>query len=356
MSAPIEADGSVHFRAVPAGVYQTEVKCLDHKLVEGPTTVTVAEADIADLLWKVEAGIGLTVHMVDEASEPLPRATTWLSAPDSPMRMALIADAKGISVQRRMLYAGSYTLTPGHGGSDGDPVSVELRDGMDNLDVTVRFNGRCAIVATVKGSDSAPIDDMMVRGLSVIDPNPAADMDDPKTPRERPYESIALGNGRFRIGHLPPGKYRVQAADGVNLPFEASSPASGIVEVSSGVVEVTITVDRSARIRGRVLDSNGQPVPDSWVSASCKRTTASAAPTLPFGPRLRPFTAKRTITNQDGQFTLSDLERSALCTVRAEQPFNFNTVGLKNDVTSGVDDVVVTLAPEADATAEPVLH
>jgi hypothetical protein len=346
MSVPIEADGTVHFRAVPAGEYHAVVKCLDHVLVEGPTLVEVASAAIDNLIWKVDAGIGLVVHMVDEGDHPQPEAISWLTSSTSPVRMALVANADGVYDHTRMLYPGTFTLTPGHGGSDGDPVSVELREGMEKVDVTVRFKGQCAIIATVRGSDSEPIDDMTVRAVSVIRPEQTS-ADDPKAPRERPYEAIPLGNGRFQIGHLPPGRYRVQAADGVNPPFEASGPPGGILQVSKGVVDATIVVNRGASVRGRVVDPSSQPAPDTWVSASCKRTVASETPPGPsFGRKLRPFAGKRTITNQDGQFTLKDLEDSAVCTVRAEQPFGM--AGMTYDVSPGASDVVVALAPVDD--------
>jgi hypothetical protein len=360
ISVPIEADGTVHFRAVPAGTYHVEVKCVDHNLVEGPTLIEIASANILDLVWRVDAGIGLIVHMLDEAGNPLPQAISWLTSAAGPVRMALVADGNGRFEHPRMLYAGTFTITPGHGGSDGDSVNVELREGMEKAEVTVRFKGRCSIIATVRGSKLEPIDDMTVRAVSVIRPsqlggttpdpaNSAAPADDPKAPRERPYDAVALGNGRFRIDHLPPGKYRVQAADGVNPPFEAADVAGGIFEVSRGVVNATITVDRDATIHGRVVDSSGQPIPDTWVSASCKTAAAEALPGPSFGRRFRPFAAKRTISSRDGQFTLRDLESTAICSLRAEQPFGMD--GLKDNVSAGTDDVVVTLTSVEDATA-----
>jgi hypothetical protein len=345
LSAPLEADGSVHFSAVPAGTYHVEVKCVDHLLVEGPTSLEVTTSNVSNLLWKVSTGIGLLVHMVDEAGQPLPQATSWLTSATSPVRMSLVADSKGLFDHPRMLFPGHYTLTPGHGGSDGGPVDIELREGMEKVDVTVRFKGQFAIIASVRGSHSEPIDDLLVRAVSVMHYKPGSEpaFDDPTAPRERPYDAVALGDGRFRIPHLPRGEYRVQAADGVNPPFEAGGPAGGTFQVSTEVTHVTITVDRSANIRGRVVDAAGQPMPDTWVSASCKPSELEARPTLAFGPRLRPFTNKRTITNQEGQFTLNDLAPHTLCTVRAEQPFDL--LGTKENVPAGVSDVLVGLAP-----------
>lgn len=350
MPGPIEGDGTVHFRAVPAGIYHAIVKCADHVLVEGPSQIEVGHTDIDGIVWKVEAGISLVVNMVDEQDHPLPGAIAFVHSSDGPIRMPITADENGRYESLHAFYPGSYTLTPR---PDGDPVEFELSAGVDRVEKTVRFTGSSTIVATVRDRQSEPIDEVTVRALSMVEsgrqldsaPAPTgsaapASQDPDDAPRGRPFESVALGNGTFRIQHLPPGKYRVQAADGVNPPFEADH----IVEVSHSVVNVAITVDRGATIRGRVTDSSGQSIPDTWVAASCKANGVANAPAGPsFGRRLRPFEAKRTISDKDGRFALRDLEGDSVCAVRAEQPFGM--VGIERDVPAGAEGVVVTVRP-----------
>ncbi len=360
LSAPIEPDGTVSFPAVPAGVYHAIVMCDGRTLVQGPSIVEVGRTDVNDLLWKVDTGIGMMVHMVDEADNPLPGAVAWLKSSVSPMNREIVGDVNGQYEQPCTLYPGTYTLTPGHGGSDGDPTTVELRGDVDRVDVTVRFNGKYSIVARVEDTESEPIDDLDVRALSVVEPGQesptrgtAVPIHAEKAGHTLLYDSVPLGNGTFRIGHLRRGKYRVQANDGVNPPFEAGG-AGHTVDVASAIVNVTIMVDRGAIIRGRVVDPSGEPMPDSWVSASCKASD-SERPSLELslGHKFRPFASRRTVSDKDGQFVLRGLEEGIFCSVRAEQPFGM--VGEKGDVRPGVHDLIVALAPagEANGTTSP---
>jgi hypothetical protein len=345
MMTAIEADGSVHFRAVPAGIYHATVQCAHHMLADGPTTLQVAETSIKDVVWKVDPGLALTVHMVDEADNPLPGALVLLGTPRIAASVPLEADASGQCEVPRVLYPGIYRLTPAGRGYEGDPVSVVLREGSGKVEATVRFAGHGSIMATVQNARSEPIEDMRVTATLVA----AAALSgsnsggvDADVPSGRVFGGVSLGRGRFRLGPLPPGRYEVHASDGVNEPIRAGGP-SGVFDVDRGVVAAMITVDRSGSIRGVVVDQSHQPVPDTWVSAQCQETAVD-----PIWARTLAGRPKQTMSDKEGRFVVKDLRADARCTVRAEQPFGL--AGGKSDVSAG-DDIVVALTEVAESPA-----
>jgi hypothetical protein len=72
LAATLERGGDVHFAAVPPGAYRVVVQCAGHVLSDGPTTLTVGHSDVTGVVWKVRAGLGLIVHVVDDAGHPMP--------------------------------------------------------------------------------------------------------------------------------------------------------------------------------------------------------------------------------------------------------------------------------------------
>ena len=363
MMVTIAADGAVYFPAVPPGTYHAVVQCTDRILSEGPTNVEVGTTDVAGLIWKVDAGRGFVVHMVDEADNPLPGALVWLNSPPRAVQVPVKADGSGRAEYPGVLYPGMYWLTParGHGGYEGDPVNVDLREGTGQVEVTVRFRGKASILATVTGTDSKPIDDIAVEAtlLSPSEqsasalPAPAASTTElPEQPAAgipppaARFRAIGLGSGRFRIGPLAAGRYKLEANDGGNPPFEATTP-SGTIEVGSGVASAAIRVDRGASIHGIIVDQSKQPIPDTWVSATCGKAPGQPSPAHLFG-RAPPYATKRTMSGRDGHFTISDVQVNTFCTVRAEEPYGL--VGTINDVRPG-DDVSVSLTEDAKAAS-----
>ena len=357
LPASIEPDGSVHFRGVPAGTYHAVVQCTDQLLVEGPTTLEVGATDVDGVLWKVVPGLRLVVHFVDEAAHPVGGAQGRLVFParragELPMPMGLVADTDGRSEFSGALYPGVYTLEA-DGGYEGQPVSVELREGMGTVDATLRLRGRGSILVKVQTPQGEPVDDVTVFAIASSEPTtaPAAASDAP-TPAKlavsgsslagsRPFAAVALGDGRFRIGPVNAGRFRLRVRDGVNAI--APTPEHGLVDVASGAaVETTVTLDRGGNIRGRVLDSSNQPLPDVWVSAECQQATQNtpAEMTLSEPPPVTGAPGRRVLSDAEGRFTLDRLSPKGPCVVRAEQ--QNGSMGIKRDVRVG-DEIAISL-------------
>jgi hypothetical protein len=99
------------------------VQCPDHLLAGGPTSLEVADKDIANIQWEVDAGLRLTVHVVDEVERPVPGARfvmVWPPPPQGGARpvMPLSADADGRYQVPSVLRPGTYRFEPA-AGSDG---------------------------------------------------------------------------------------------------------------------------------------------------------------------------------------------------------------------------------------------
>ncbi|MGH7271889.1 MAG: carboxypeptidase-like regulatory domain-containing protein, partial [Polyangiaceae bacterium] len=192
------------------------------------------------------------------------------------------------------------------------------------------------ILVSVRTRDGQTIDDVAVKALRTNEPGGDAG---PAVTESVP--GVSLGDGRFRVGPLAQGRYRVEVADGVNPPVQADRAPGGLVEVASGIVEATVTLDRGESLRGRVVDGKGQAVPDVWVSATCRgdggaaKAGADALVMLSSGG-----SGRRVVSGPEGRFAIGGLAARELCTVRAEQPYG--AVGLARDARPG-DDVTVTL-------------
>jgi hypothetical protein len=352
MLTRIEPDGSVHFPAVPAGKYHVTIQCVDHSLKEGPSTLEVANADLDGIRWTVQSGIRLTLHFVDEADQPLPRARGRFAFPARDgirgPAFPVEAEADGHYDYPEPLYPGTYTLRA-ESGYEGEQVPVELREGMARADATLRLLGQGSILVTVRTSDGNPVDDVRV-SADAVDPdhateNPAGGPESESKAfpagapgRRRTIAGISLGNGRFRLGPLASGRYRVKVSDTVNAP-EPRDPSKAIVDVTSrGEVTTDVILDRSGLIRGRILDASQQPVPDVWVSVDCQPLGASGPPKMPNLPGF--LQSNRVLSDPEGRFSLGGLARDAVCTLRGEQPGS--TIGLRRQARPG-DDVVISL-------------
>jgi hypothetical protein len=347
--------GAVRFNAVPPGVYAVNVECTDFLLADGPTTVDVGGASIDGLIWKVHPGVRLIVHAVDESDQPAANAHLRLSneaanngnLADRPYRTAFVVDADG-SYEVTGLVPGVYTLEPDRGYL-GEAVEVDARNST-KVDRTIRLAGRGSILVTVQTPDGLGIDKVHVSGIALgKEAGSLADVSaggQPASPARTsselgsgPAPATSLGNGRFQIGPLPSGSYRVRVSDGINPIAEPTDWPQGIVRVSAGVARATVVLHRGGSIRGRVVDSGGQPLPDIWVGANC---SGNARPSIASAPsHLVP--SGRVLSDAEGIFRIEGLADDALCVVRAEDP-GAGGVGITKNVRSG-DETVVAIAP-----------
>jgi hypothetical protein len=352
----LQADGTVRFEAVPAGKYYVNVQCSDFLLSDGPTTLDIGHADVNGVVWQVEPGVRLSVHAVDELDQPVANAHLWLSSDPAnngagpPRHIPFITDNGG-KHELTGLPPGLYVVEPGSG-YEAQPVTIDARSS-EKVDATIHLQGRGSILVTVQAPDGTGVDQVEVSAAMLSDESPpaadlhaktsAASADHTSSGRSlrRGTPATALGNGRFQIGPLAAGAYRVQASDGVNPPAEPTDWPRGAVRVRAGVAHATVILRRGGSIRGRVVDSSGQGLPDLWVSADCSSRSTDKEPS-PLRARvpLRSGSAARVVSDPEGRFRIDGLERDVSCVVRAEQPGG--SIAVSSKVHPG-DEAVITL-------------
>ena len=318
--ANIEVDGKVRFKGLTRGRYQAVLHCLGHVLAEGPELIDVRDKNI-EVSWKLTSGIGLTVHVVDQAGRAQPGIMVELLMTRStskapPLGMALQSDPRGRVEVSRTLYPGVYTVQP-LGGASAAPVTVELCEGMEHKEVTLTLEGSAAILVSAQDGAQQALDGLYV----------AARKADPAPPGAKPLgliaalgtRAIALGAGRYRIGPLAADAYVVELRDGTNAPVLATGPHGTRIELAAGQeLQVEARLPVTTRVQGTVSDETGQPAANVWVSAS-PELAAAASVREPHAMLLPERT--RVITDHEGAFALEGLVEGARYRFDAKQPF-----------------------------------
>ena len=120
----------------------------------------------------------------------------------------------------------------------------------------------------------------------------------------RPFTATTDREGRFQVGGLEPGRYRVSVQKaGFAMPLDAGVPPLDLAAGEPRSVEIAL--QRGAVIVGRVLDEAGEPLADARVMAMRKMpagtTGASTGPGVlrPAGPSAQ--------SNDLGEFRLFSL-------------------------------------------------
>lgn len=180
---------------------------------------------------------------------------------------------------------------------------MELAEGTLRAEATLRLSGSSALRVRVEDQDGHAIDgvtveaqrldaapDIAAQGIQTAGLMPAG------AAAEGAFVGVPVGAGEYRLGPLVAGAFRVRVHDGLNM-FEPMN-ASHVVLRDAAEYALAITLDRSAQITGEVVDDEGNPVADAWVSAS----TSGAAPVD--GPVQTP-TSARVLTDVDGRFVIT---------------------------------------------------
>jgi hypothetical protein len=291
--ANIGADGAARFSAVPPGHYFVTVQCTGHTLREGPRVLDVGAQPLSPT-WKVGPALRVALQVVDERDQPVARAQ---------FSMRVTTQGRSVVYQDQVDDQGRYDVSgdlyPGTCEIEASPpfssqpVQLELHDGDGTVPVRLKVDGSAAIVATVL-ADGAPADGLTVSASLVGGASPGAG-----------YQASPLGDGRYRIAPLKPGRYAVRVDDGLN----PSALAGEYTLRSADSVEVKASIDRSGRIRGRVVDDQGTGVPDVWVvalaSSSSPAAVAAGNPLSASGGS--PGGRGRVLTEADGRFVLDSL-------------------------------------------------
>ena len=330
LTALSDLSGQIAFDAVPPGNYQSSALCDGYGKTPGPE-VHVAGGRVADLSWRFERGTDVTVRANTQEGGPVAGAQIALtpanadasSRPGGPKPRGARTNADGV-YRFLGVPAGSYDL----GGPEVEnPMRVELRATRDTAEFAVTLKPIGAIEVVVKDAHGRGNSSVLVLVTATAGVPGTGGMGQP------------LGGGRYHIGPLGPGDYRVEIRDGVDPAVNADGP-DGVVHVRAG--EVTridaIYGGHSGRIAGRVVDSGRMPLENVWVTAQ------SSGGANDIAQMMSPVThtaERRSLTNAEGRFVIDGLLEAGTFTVVASH--SLGGEARVDDVAAG-QDVELTLS------------
>jgi protocatechuate 3,4-dioxygenase beta subunit len=297
-----ETPGGIHVAegALP-GTYSVEPACRDFVSRESYPPVTLADKDVTGLAWEVDAGATLRGKVTTRSGEPVEGAlvsahpatgdhladwrSTW-SGDDGRYELRGIrpgAHRLDVSSQRAPAPAGGFAI-------EIASAAVVERD-------LVLDDG-----GTIKGAVVDP-DGKPVGGIYI-----AARLANGR-PSFRPGECKSDDAGAFTCDAIPTGDYRVtaQTTRFARPRLSGDDNAGAAVTVrASQVSTVKLVVEaQSGAIRGTVVDGDGRPVDDAFVSAV--RESEGPGPGFAMLEIRWSWGVRPNLTAADGSFTVPRL-------------------------------------------------
>jgi protocatechuate 3,4-dioxygenase beta subunit len=352
--APTDADGYFEILGVLPGNYT--VGAIGEELlpnISGASAI-VHDRDVTDVLVKMDVG-----HRIRGRVEPPVPAKVSLSLDMGQMSLGKVLDAIAAAFARTTADArGQFDLGPVSDGDytlvaeapDGDHAELDVTvAGTDLEGITLTLQPRASVEGTVVDETGEPQRGMTV-GLTKI----GGGGFDLGAMMRGPFGAGAVPtqeDGTFVARGLDEGEYSVVVRDHKARPIpwvddgDSTEPSPFVVKVPRGerVTGLVLRVQsRTGVLSGRVVDADGAPVADAWVTASLQLTaqefgTMMAGPDVPdpdqrkrvrgvFPPgdaaeafELPGFFAEQPVlTDENGRFTVAQLRPSRRYTVVAE--------------------------------------
>lgn len=381
-AVPTDEDGYFEILGVLPGNYTVGAIGEDVLPNISGTAAVVHDHDLTDLL--VEMDVGLWIR--GRVDPPAP-AKISLSIDTDQMSLGKILDAIAVAFARTTARPdGQFELGPVKDGTyqlvaeapDGEHGELEVTvTGADLEGVTVAMEPRASVAGVVVDEAGAPQPGMTVRlkkveGGSV---NFAVAMRGPFGDGGVPTGE----DGSFVARGLDAGRYSVVVRDKKARPIpwaddgESADPSPMVVEVADGEHQTGVQLriqSRTGTLAGRVVDAQGAPVADAWVTASLQ-VDAEEFGAMMTGPKVpapgererrrgvKPpkggaddfelpafFAEPPVLTDELGQFTITQLRSSRRYNVVAEGERG-GARGRIEDLRPDRRDLVVALEPVA---------
>ncbi len=305
-----EDDGTVHADGVLPGSYNVNVSCDGYRAKDSYPPVVVEGKDLVDLTWLVETGSIVKGKITTKAG--LPVADAQISAQttggDVRAKMAWGSDRSQLdgSYELRDLKPATYKLMldTDKGVPPREDYKVEVPAATTvTKDLVIEDGG--SIKGVVVDSQGVPVDNI------IIDARPLSD---------RSWWSMtpnkSAEDGSFQIDALRPGEYRVVAQrswnDQLRKPGTNDDAEQGekttVVAGKTATVKLVVEAQTGV-IKGTVVDANGAPISDAFISAVRESDAAGSNQSSAYATRGWGWgdDEKPVLTATDGSFTVSKL-------------------------------------------------
>ncbi len=314
---PSTDDGSFEILGLKRGSYIVGAVG-EGSVPEVGKTVEIVDKDVEGLTLELDAGVTLAGRV-----EPAMAGVQLTIKPAASIGFANMFEAvKAALVHGETDASGAFTLRnvpPGAFGleaaaSDGRAGSTPvLVAGTDQGGLLVKLEARASVSGRVVDTGGKP-----AAGIEV-DARRIDDHDRLKISFSGRRDSTTTSpDGSFRLVGLDAGKYRINAITDDSERFEfkkgKTPPSKAEVELdlSAAAVKTAVVLTIEAHdgvIRGTVLGPDKEPAADAWVTAHRVREKIEDMP--------EQFASRRwggstpVLTNGNGQFTISKLQRGA---------------------------------------------
>ncbi|MBX3161351.1 MAG: carboxypeptidase regulatory-like domain-containing protein [Deltaproteobacteria bacterium] len=312
-----KGDGLVVADAVLPGTYTVQVWCQGFQPRDKYDSVVVADKDVTGLVWEVDTGATIRGKLLTKSGAPVEDASLWAQSIGGAAR-----DKQGWG-NNQSERDGSYELTGLKAGSY--KIEVQTDKGVPPRD---GYRAEVAAGATVEkdlvlddgGKIAGTVVDETGKPVSGVDVRARATTDSWFSWGGGENKSDDAGN--FTLDSVRPGDYRVVAQRGwrdqLRKPGTNDDAKQGEkVTVRAGqTASVRLVVEsQTGTITGTVVDTEGHPVSDAFVSAA-RESDAAGAQKSSVGETRWNWDEKPVITATDGTFTVGKLSPGAY-TVRA---------------------------------------
>ncbi|MBS1119144.1 MAG: hypothetical protein H6Q90_1372 [Deltaproteobacteria bacterium] len=308
-------DGTLYADGVLPGTYRVEVSCEGHQSRDNYDPIVIADHDATGLVWEVDPGATVRGRVVTKTGDLIEDANVWARTIGGGARdkegwgnASSTHDGKYELVGLR---PGSYKLEVstdrGIGPRDGYKIEVAAGAVVDR-DLVVDDGG--TIKGTVVDAEGKPVVGIEISAVAVTDAWSFGS------------EHKSDEAGEFTLQPLRAGDYRVTArrswSDQLRKPGTNDDAKQG--EKVSVKPNVTSTVrlvveSQTGVIKGTVVDAQGKPVADAFVSAARESDAAGAQKSSVQETRWS-WDERPVLTSTDGLFSVGKLSPGSY-TVRA---------------------------------------
>lgn len=257
--AEVQASGAYRIEDVPAGAeLQLQVRAGSETLHRAPRALELEPGEELVYDWRVGGGSVVQGRLVREDGASQPTTEVWLvPAEQSNAAVSVLSKYEEPVMRCSSVPDGSFVFEDVAAGSYfiGPAPSSSIRNGASVYAVRVQVPASAEVLVPIPT-------ELTIEGRVTLDGEPVADATvyASQTDTRGGPQTESDREGRFRLGPLPSGTWRLHAS---RLNSSEGNLAGGTpVEVPAGSQDVELSVLLAATLAGEVVDgATGRPVP-----------------------------------------------------------------------------------------------